>query len=297
MNTAEEARRPNLHTSNGVHRRQIETAEVEGRPHLLRGKGVHARVVQDAESTAGKRPTLSKPGRGVHARQAHERRERDLTRASEWEKRPRLDSSTGVTMNLSQQLPMISGDSGASGRGIHASALHRKLPMLSGAHGHSGRGVHASGETAGPLVAWMQTLAARLRRVRVCCGDWSRILGRSSTESIGVTGVVLDPPYGGEAGRDPSLYSAEDLTVARDVRRWAIANGKNPRLRIVLCGYEGEHKMPKAWECVSWKAAGGYAAAAGNHENAHRERLWFSPHCQLVERQGDLFVQQPPRVA
>jgi site-specific DNA-adenine methylase len=36
---------------------------------------------------------------------------------------------------------------------------------------------------------------ARLRRVRVCCGDWTRVLGRSATECIGVTGVFLDPPY------------------------------------------------------------------------------------------------------
>lgn len=308
VNTAEEARRPNLHTSNGVHRRQIETAEVEGRPHLMRDKGVHARTVQDAESTSGKRPTLSKAGRGVHARQAYDpgfentrphlgtgsgvhRRERDLARAAEWEKRPRLDSAAGVTMDLSQQLPSISGLRGASGHGVHGSGLHAKMPR-------SDRGTDSRLQSSrDALVAWMQALAARLRRVRVCCGDWSRVLGRSSTESIGVTGVLLDPPYLAEAGRDPSLYSSEDLTVAHDVREWALENGDNPKLRIALCGYEGEHEMPKSWECVEWKASGGYAAAAGNHENAHRERIWFSPHCELVELQGDLFTTSTGRVA
>jgi hypothetical protein len=52
-----------------------------------------------------------------------------------------------------------------------------------------------------------------------------------------------------------------------------------------------------SWECVEWKAAGGYAAAAGNTENASRERIWFSPHCELVERQGDLFSAPNGRVA
>lgn len=321
VNTAEEARRPNLH-SNGVHRRQIETAEVEGRPHLMRNKGVHARKVQDAESASGKRPTLSKPGRGVHANQAFgrtngstewegrggshrrpagihtaEKRSRDLVRASEWEKRPRLDGAGGVhSQGLSQQMPMIRGDSGASGSGVHASALHNKLPMLSGAHGHAGRGVHASGETAGPLVVWMKALAERLRRVRVCCGNWERVLGPSSTVKIGVTGVLLDPPYSAEAGRDPSLYAAESATVAHDVREWAVANGDHPKLRIALCGYEGEHDMPATWECVAWKAAGGYAASAGNNENAARERIWFSPACAEVRRQRELFEESTGRV-
>jgi site-specific DNA-adenine methylase len=277
-NTAEEARRPNLHTSNGVHRRQIETAEVEGRPHLLRGKGVHARLVQDAENT---RPHLG-TGSGVH------RRERDLGQAANWEKRPRLDGAGGVhAQSMWEQLPSISGSRGATGRGVHASGLlHEKMPKSDRGTESRLHGGH------GQLVTWMQALAHRLRRVRVCCGDWKRVLGRSSTESIGRSGIFLDPPYLAEAGRDPSLYSSEDLTVANDVRAWAIANGKNPKLRIALCGYEGEHDMPKSWECVEWKAAGGYAAAAGNHENAHRERIWFSPHCELVRLQRDLFEDE-----
>jgi hypothetical protein len=176
------------------------------------------------------------------------------------------------------------------GRGGHlGAALSQQLPMISGDSGASGRGVHASGGTNGPLLDWMNALAARLRRVRVCCGDWKRVLGPSITEKIGVTGVLLDPPYLAEAGRDPSLYAVESATVAHDVREWAIANGNNPKLRIALCGYEGEHDMPKTWECVAWKAGGGYAASAGNHENANRERIWFSPHCQFVQQQGDLF--------
>lgn len=71
--------------------------------------------------------------------------------------------------------------------------------------------------------------------------------------------------------------------VAHQVRDWAIANGDNPELRIGLCGYEGEHAMPKGWNEVRWKANGGFGNQSSGRtrgrENASRERIWFSPHC------------------
>lgn len=140
--------------------------------------------------------------------------------------------------------------------------------------------------TGEQITAWMLALQARLRNVRVACGDWSRVLGPSVTEKIGVAGILLDPPYG-DTARDPSIYTHDDMSVAADVRAWAIGNGSNPMLRIALCGYEGEHEMPAEWSCVAWKALGGYAAAAGNHDNSRRERIWFSPAC--LRPQGKLF--------
>jgi hypothetical protein len=94
----------------------------------------------------------------------------------------------------------------------------------------------------------------------------------------GVTGVFLDPPYSAE--EHDVAYSA-DSDVSAQVREWAIANGENPLLRIALCGYEGEHEMPDSWECVAWKAAGGYGSqgTGSGRENKHRERIWFSPAC------------------
>jgi hypothetical protein len=138
-----------------------------------------------------------------------------------------------------------------------------------------------SGTRAGrQIAAYLGELAERLRRVRVCCGDWSRICGPSPTVKLGITGVFLDPPYAAEADR-AELYSTDDLSVAHDVRRWAIENGDNPQLRIALCGYEGEHQMPGSWDCVAWKARGGYGSQSDGRgrENAKRERIWFSPHC------------------
>ncbi|HUR93078.1 MAG TPA: DNA adenine methylase [Gemmatimonadales bacterium] len=231
-------------------------------PDLHRGHGVHALggVTGKARGIGEPRPDLSGE-RGL-------RRRRDLSGAAGWQKRPVLAyHNRGLTKVGAGQIPDISGDGGAAGRGIHASGREQSIYDT------------------------MAALLARLRRVRVCCGDWTRILGPSATEKIGVTGVFLDPPYSAEAGRDPSLYAAEDLNVAHDVRKWALANGDNPKLRIALCGYEGEHEMPSSWQCVPWKANGGYAASAGNHENAHRERIWFSPHCLPLkgEAQRSLF--------
>lgn len=40
-----------------------------------------------------------------------------------------------------------------------------------------------------------------------------------------------------------------------------------------LCGLEGEHKMPKSWEMVPWKAPRGYS------NKKRQEVAWFSPHC------------------
>jgi hypothetical protein len=69
--------------------------------------------------------------------------------------------------------------------------------------------------------------------------------------------------------------------LAHQVREWAIEQGNDPLLRIALCGYEGEHKMPPSWKCVPWKTRGGYGSQSHGlgRENSHRERIWFSPHC------------------
>jgi DNA adenine methylase len=153
--------------------------------------------------------------------------------------------------------------------------------------GNAGTGVECltsdltSGTRHSELLAYMRELAERLRRVRVCCGNWDRICGPSPTVKIGITGVFLDPPYADEADRTDDLYSEDSGGVAHDVREWAIANGNDPRMRIALCGYEGEHDMPESWEVVEWKARGGYGLQGNNQarENSAKERIWFSPHC------------------
>ena len=222
----------------------------------------------------------------------------------EQEVRPDLTGQRGVTAPRIRNIDNASGWNkrpaiAKGGRGVGRTTLSEQMPALSGDGGDSGatgRGVHAGHARTEGLYRWMQALADRLRWVRICCGDFERVLGPSVTTKIGTTAVLLDPPYKPGAGRDPSIYAEEDLTAADRAREWALKHGDDPNMRIALCGYEGEHEMPSSWQCVRWKAAGGYAASAGNTENASRERIWFSPHCNPVEsphpEQGQLFREE-----
>ena len=150
--------------------------------------------------------------------------------------------------------------------------------------GDAGQGTSAGTGEAGGL-AWMEALAERLRRVRVCCGDWSRVCGPTPTVKQGLTGVLLDPPYSGDE-RQSGLYAIDSDTVAGEVRQWALEWGDDPRMRIALCGYDGEHDMPTGWTPYAWKTSGGYGRQGDGRgrENAARERVWFSPHCVKVSR-------------
>lgn len=175
--------------------------------------------------------------------------------------------------------------------GIHATGFHQKMPQVQRGWGFSVNSKSLVGSVDG-LYSWFAALADRFRRVRVCCGDWTRVLGPAVTTCIGTTAVFLDPPYdmrivsNRESGRDgaaPSdkLYSHHSNDLSAAVRQWALKNGDNSDLRIALCGYAGEHDMPATWECIPWKSAGSYRSQSnGNGKaNAGRERIWFSPAC------------------
>ena len=171
------------------------------------------------------------------------------------------DSNAGRGVN--RQLPHM----GNAGRGVN-----RQLPHM----GDAGQGVLPRN---GALQTYMQDLARRLRRVRVACGDWTRVVTPSVTERHGVTGVFLDPPYG-DGAVDYSVGGNQTGDIAEDVRRWAIANGDNPLLRIALCGYEPVD-MPTGWRKHRWKARKGYQVET---TNPAREIVWFSPHCLHMKR-------------
>jgi DNA adenine methylase len=178
---------------------------------------------------------------------------------------------------VSRQLPAMGG-----GRGVH-----RQLPAMG-----TGMGVHRESLDLGGamngvpfLVEYMRGLAARLRRVRVACGDWSRVVSYSVTENLGTTAIFLDPPY--TEGDMQYAAGGCGTNLPKDVCAWAIENGENPNLRIALCGYEGEHELPASWETVPWKARKGYQSTDKACEDRGRERIWFSPHC--LKPQPSLF--------
>jgi D12 class N6 adenine-specific DNA methyltransferase len=189
----------------------------------------------------------------------------------------------GSSKGVHQKRPVL--QQGNGGRGIHR--LTHQVPDLSGDSGAAGRGIHASGFLT--LQAYMQALSERLRRVRVCCGDFERILGPAVTTCIGVTGVLLDPPYP-EDGR-AICYSHDGDGVWWRAYKWAIVHGFHPDLRIALCGYEHpDAQFPDGWTEIAWKASGGYGRSERAKANARRERIWFSPHCLPVATQHSLFT-------
>ncbi len=247
-------------------RRNVQSEQI---PHLSSaGMGVHA------SAPSQQLPHLGNAGRGVHRGPS--------------EQLPHLQAGSrgGHRESLatpSQKLPMLAHGA----RGIHAASLDApsvKIPQL----GNAGRGVHRAllgtiGEGNSAIVtenvlALIHRLRDRMRRVRVACGSWERVMTPAVTSGHGVTGVLLDPPYA--EGAD-DLYGNHDKSISAKVRQWAIENGNNPLLRIAFCGYDGEHEaFPDGWECVAWKAAGGYGSGNGN---PHRERIWFSPACLKVD--------------
>jgi DNA adenine methylase len=153
---------------------------------------------------------------------------------------------------------------------------------------HFPRGIKS--QRASSLLMYLGELSDRLKHVRVCCGDWSRVCTNTPTTLQGLTAIFLDPPYSESAGRNPNTYTCESLTVAKDVLRWCLEHGDDPKLRIAFCGYKGEHHLP-GWTAVDWKTKGGLAHTSNGSckgkANANKERVWFSPHCLDAGNQDD----------
>ena len=197
-------------------------------------------------------------------------------------RRPHLESGSGVARHVhlgrsyevQSKRPYLGKSMPGVGRG--AATAQMKLPYLWG----QGMGTHGTVHRE-RLYEYFDALAERLRHVRVCCGDWSRICGRTPTYFHGLTGVFLDPPYD-PALRSRNLYTEDADGLSHAVQDWAVEQGKNPLMRIALCGYEGEHEMPDDWEILAWKTAGGMARLGSGGQgsvNKERERVWFSPAC------------------
>ncbi len=153
----------------------------------------------------------------------------------------------------------------------------KAMPSLSTANGIHGK--------KNDILTWFKQLQTRTKRIRVTCGDWKRVCTPGVTYKNGghgkdgVTGVFLDPPY--EMENRSKVY-AHDNDVFKDVVAWAIENANQPKLRIVLCGYEGDHGIPSDWRTIEWATQGGYANLGQDKQgmvNAKKERIWCSPQC------------------
>lgn len=156
----------------------------------------------------------------------------------------------------------------------------KALPLLSSAGG----GIHGMSL---PVLEWFKKLQQRTRRVRITCGDWKKILTPAITFSNkgisknDITGIFLDPPY--DLSNRDKVYK-EDSQIYDSVCQWTVDNGDNPKLRIVVCGYDGSYQFPDSWKEISWKANGGMANLGNDRgkENSSKERIYFSPHCLTI---------------
>jgi hypothetical protein len=234
--------------------------------------GVHSAAVSE------QLPCLSKGSAGVHNSGVSEQ----LPQVGN---QGRGVASSRIAQGPTEKIPQV----GNQGRGVHRAHVSEKLPSI--ARGAE-RGVPrpalqipvlnaakdafcGEGTTLVNIREWMRALAERLRRVRVANGDFARVLTPAVTTGHGLTGVFIDPPYA--EGAD-DLYAHHDKTVSARARIWALENGRDPLLRVVFCGYDGEHGADPfpGWREVRWKASGGYGISNGNE---YRERIWLSPGC------------------
>ena len=199
---------------------------------------------------------------------------------------------TGWCSRPSRQTPHLSD----SGVGIHAPS--RQLPHV----GDEGRELRAPRRGAafaddavsfGSVREWFAALSERLRPVRVCSGDWLRVLSGtvlfpSSMPKDSTCGVYLDPPY--REGSQDYAVGGTGTSLSAKVRAWCEEHGSNPRLRIVLSGYAGEHDALEdlGWRVEEWKTKGGYSSTSAASANQRRERLWLSPAC-VGARQRTIF--------
>jgi len=166
---------------------------------------------------------------------------------------------------------------GDAGRGIT-----RQLPHLGPDQGI--RRTSISG-----VQQYLGELAARLRRVRVCCGDWARVVTDGAMSAGSTVGVFLDPPYLG-AVRGKNLYRTDDHNISNAVRQWCLDRQDDPRIKIVLAGYSDEHDhlIPQTWRRHRYSTGSSYTSSAssktktGNAANRHKEVLWFSPSCGVA---------------
>lgn len=160
--------------------------------------------------------------------------------------------------------------------------ITRCLPHL----GDAGQGINRRTVST---AEWFSQLRNRLRKVRVACGDWQRVIGQRAIEGATgargeaakriTAGVYLDPPYP-EGWAGGVKYAGEDARGAvelwQDVKAAALDLATRG-VRVVVSGYSGTWDgLPCDWTERAWHASQGYAVS---NAQSRREVLWCSPAC------------------
>ena len=181
------------------------------------------------------------------------------------------DAGQGVN----RELPHL----GDAGQGVN-----RELPHLSNAGRGVNRGLPHLGDAGRGLIDYLIRLSARLSRVRITCGDWKRVVQPSVTRATagnGTRAIFLDPPYA--TSGDLYAHGDTDGTLSAEVREWAAT--ADPDLKIVLCGYDGEHDdlLGHGWSVHQSRSTTGAGYSKLGAASGQRERLWASPSCHLAQ--------------
>lgn len=124
------------------------------------------------------------------------------------------------------------------------------------------------------------SLSARLRHVKICCGDWAALLTPCCLDLKyvkGDVGVFLDPPYIGTEKHYSETSDAES-NIAKRVEDWCRKYTDEPKLRIILAGHSGDYDLP-GWREVQWSRNRGYALDTDKARNSE-EILLLSPGCE-----------------
>lgn len=202
----------------------------------------------------------------------------------EWNGKIPHTSDAGMGVQAVGKIPHI----GDAGRGVqavdpipHTSSAGQGVQAVGGIPhiSDAGMGVQAIGKiphteqdkkflTSSGYAAmhWLTQLAARLERVRVFHGDWSRCLNHHYGGDD--TAVFLDPPY----RNYEEVYGKETSLTADAVEAWA---REHANLRIALCGHRGDYHLPE-WDVVEWSRG---KTTYGSSKTTDKECIWYSPAC------------------
>ena len=133
----------------------------------------------------------------------------------------------------------------------------------------------------------------RLRDVRICFGDYKRLLVDAEVKvpKAHIVAILADPPY----RKTGTMYAEKQFDHAPLLER-CVELGRRENVRIALCGYWGDYTMPDDWTVERWYP-----------KKKSLETVWYSPACKHPEMSsnwenkavvGNVFEEmyaEPPR--